>query len=174
MLKEDLTALRICGSSLSEKVIDTAFLFGTRDDGGAFGLKDILSREKYSALGCDFRKTSVHDPLEDALACVQVMKAEVRLLANGGSLPALKLPTRSATQGVFLIQRCDIKLLIGPGGANMKRVRSDTGAIVIVSTMVMPTPHHCVVTVRSASQKMHEQSMKMVADLVPGRLLEMK
>eukprot|EP01063_Lacrimia_lanifica_P020858 TRINITY_DN28139_c0_g1_i1.p2 TRINITY_DN28139_c0_g1~~TRINITY_DN28139_c0_g1_i1.p2 ORF type:complete len:373 (+),score=131.12 TRINITY_DN28139_c0_g1_i1:106-1224(+) len=182
MLLNDLMALRLMGTALRNRIIDTAYYFGPRADGGANSLSDVV---RTVASQCDdgaegtnlsaFRtkaKAQVHEPLEDAAIAVDIAEAEMTRLLDGGQLPVLRLPKPSSTVAVFMIQISDVRAFIGPGGANLKKVKHETGSQVVVCTMSMPSALHYVVTVTSSNPIVHPATVKLVKEILPGRLYD--
>ncbi|KAJ9454247.1 hypothetical protein DIPPA_28303 [Diplonema papillatum] len=172
MLSNDLLALKLQGAALRHKIVDTAFYFGPRPDGGAISLRQ-LAANKLGSEELSFDRDSVfHDPLEDAVINTRIAEMEVTRLLEGGVPPLVAVvPKASSTCSVFLMHTSDGRELIGPGGKNLKRVRQVTGATVVVCTMSMPSRDHYFVTVTSPSRVVHPVSVDLVTSLMPGKLV---
>eukprot|EP00754_Rhynchopus_humris_P043921 Rhum_TRINITY_DN3630_c0_g1::Rhum_TRINITY_DN3630_c0_g1_i1::g.11570::m.11570 len=169
MLSHDLDALQIYGANLRSKIIDTAFYFGSRDNGTAYSLVEVANRH-----GVLSRRQGVHDPLEDATMAVRVVESELhRLCTPGAELPARNPPTVSDTRGVLLINDKDVTPFIGPRGVNLKKVRQETGSRVVVCTLAKPSETHSYVTYHSQTPALLATTKEMLQKILKGKLFEM-
>ena len=161
MLCNDLTSLQMCGVALRSKVIDTAFLFPAKSNGGAQSLRHIARQLLPEGdLKAKLLANGHHDPLIDSQAVIQIIENMISI--PGALLPAPEVQTSSETLGVFIIPSEQMFLFIGKGGKNFKEIRERTGSICSISTTYIPMKQIRLLYVESINPISHEDAVDML------------